>query len=188
MLAESAPWTFCQNNTVMLTYTHNHALGILLWRCCCHGNEKQNSKSFFNYDANLTSVITMELKFIFFSLRCLFLCMTSLAASSMLKTSVKFWGTSFKFWLRPCYSRGLLSAFEIINHILYVLVHKIERWARQDKNTRLSDTCNLYLWRESLSMNLWHWILRVHFDGEIYVDIFRSSTTDYVIDYADYAV
>ena len=31
-------------------------------------NQKQNSESFFNYDANLTSVITMELKFIFFSL------------------------------------------------------------------------------------------------------------------------
>ena len=55
MLAESAPWTFCQNNTVMLTYTHNHASGILLWY-----------KSFFKYDANLISVIPMELKFIFF--------------------------------------------------------------------------------------------------------------------------
>ena len=44
----------------------------------------------------------MELKFIFFSLRCWLLCMTSLAVtSSMLKTSVKFWGTSFKFWLCP---------------------------------------------------------------------------------------
>ena len=66
MLAESAPWTFCQNNTVMLTYSHNHAPGILLWQCSCHRNEKQNSESFFNYDANLTSVITMERKFIFF--------------------------------------------------------------------------------------------------------------------------
>ena len=100
-MAESAPWTFCQNNTVMLTYSHNHAPGILLWQSCCHRNEKQNSKSFFNYDANLTSVNTMELKF-FFSLRCWFLCMTSLAVtSSMLKTSVKYWVTSFKFWLRP---------------------------------------------------------------------------------------
>ena len=52
--------------TVMLTYTHNHAAEILLWRCSYHRNEKQNSKSFFNYDGNLTSVITMELKFIFF--------------------------------------------------------------------------------------------------------------------------
>ena len=34
-------------------------------KCSCHGNEKQNSESFFNYDANLTSVITMELKFIY---------------------------------------------------------------------------------------------------------------------------
>ena len=91
MLAESAPWTFCQNNTVMLTYSHNHAPGILLWQCSCHRHEKQNSESFFNYDANLTSVITMELKIIIFSLRCWFLCMTSLAVtSSMLKTSVKF--------------------------------------------------------------------------------------------------
>ena len=101
MLAESAPWTFCQTNTVMLTCSHNHVPGILLWQCSCHRNEKQNSESFFNYDANLTSVITMELKFIFFSLRCWFLCMTSLVVTSS-KTSVKFWGTSFKFWLRPC--------------------------------------------------------------------------------------
>ena len=31
MLAQNSPWTFCQNNTVMLTCTHNHAPGILLW-------------------------------------------------------------------------------------------------------------------------------------------------------------
>ena len=66
MLADSAPWTFCQNNAVVLTYSHNHAPGILLWQCSYHRNEKQNSEIFFNYDANLTSVITMELKFIFF--------------------------------------------------------------------------------------------------------------------------
>ena len=66
MFAESAPWTFYQNNTVILTYPHNHAPEILLWRCSCHRNEKQTFKSFFNYDANLTSVITMELKFNFF--------------------------------------------------------------------------------------------------------------------------
>ena len=46
----------------------------------------------------------MELKFIFFSLRCWFLCMTLLDVTSpIVKTSVKFWGTSFNFWLRPCY-------------------------------------------------------------------------------------
>ena len=44
--------TFCQNNAVMLTYRHNHAPKILLWKCSCHRNEKQNSKFFFNYDAN----------------------------------------------------------------------------------------------------------------------------------------
>ena len=59
-------WNFCQNNTVMLTYSHNHLPGMLLWQCSCHIHEKQNSESFFNYDANLTTVITMELKFIFF--------------------------------------------------------------------------------------------------------------------------
>ena len=85
----------------MLTYTHNHAPGTLLWWCFCHTNEKQNSESFFNYDVNVTSVITMELNC--FSLRCWFLCMMSLAVtSSMLKTSTKFWCTSFKLWLRPC--------------------------------------------------------------------------------------
>ena len=112
MLAEIAPWTFWQNNTVMLTYLHNHEPGILLWQCSCHRNEKQNSESFLNYDANLTSLITVELKFIFFSLRCWFLCITSLAVtSSTLKTSVKFWGVSFKFWLRPWWmlTRKLVS-------------------------------------------------------------------------------
>ena len=39
----------------------------------------------------------------------------------------------------------------------------------------------VYLWTYDIEFS-------VHFDGEIYVDIFRSSTTDYVIDYADYAV
>ena len=78
MLAESVPWTFCQNNTMMLTCMHNHAPEILLWRCSCHRNKKQNSRSSFNY---------MN-------------CMKSLAVtSSTLKTSVKFWDTSFKFWL-----------------------------------------------------------------------------------------
>ena len=85
----------------MLTYTHNHAPGILLWQCFCHRNEKQNSESFFNYDANLTSVITMELKY-FSSLRCWFHCMTSLAlTSSSLKISGKFLDTTFKFLQRP---------------------------------------------------------------------------------------
>ena len=59
-------WSFCQNNTVMLTYTHNHAAGILLWECSYHRNGKQNSEPFFNFDANLSSVIAMELKFVFF--------------------------------------------------------------------------------------------------------------------------
>ena len=63
MLDGSAARKFCQSNTMMLTYTHNHAPGILLWQCFCQRNEKQNSESFFSYDANLTSVITMELKF-----------------------------------------------------------------------------------------------------------------------------
>ena len=36
----------------------------------CHRNEKQNSESFFifNYNANLTSVIIMKLKFFFFAM------------------------------------------------------------------------------------------------------------------------
>ena len=83
-------------------YTHNHAPDISVWRCSCHRNEKQTSKFFFNYDANLTSVITVDSSLIFFSLRCRFMCMTPLdVMSSTLKTSVIFWGTSFKFWLRP---------------------------------------------------------------------------------------
>ena len=72
----STSWTFGQDNTAMLTNTHNHAHVSLYRRSysdvfthkfqskkywnegSCFKNEKQNSKSFFNYDANLTSVIT----------------------------------------------------------------------------------------------------------------------------------
>ena len=68
MVADNAPWTFYQNKTVMLTYSHNHAPGILLWQCSWQRNEKQISESFFNYDTNLTSVITMELKFFSFAM------------------------------------------------------------------------------------------------------------------------
>ena len=51
---------------------------------------KKKSKSIFNYDTNLTSKITVELKFDF-SLRCWFLRMTSLVMkSSTLKNSLKF--------------------------------------------------------------------------------------------------
>ena len=50
--------------------------------------KKKNSDSFFNCDANLILVITMKLKFF---LRYWFLCMTSLAVTSlMLRTSLKF--------------------------------------------------------------------------------------------------
>ena len=55
---------FCQNNTVMLTYRHNHSLGI--WQCFCHRNEKQNSEPFFNYHANLISVIYYGSRVYFF--------------------------------------------------------------------------------------------------------------------------
>ena len=100
-MVESAPWTSRQSKTVMLTYTHNHAPGILQWQCFCHRNEKQNFKSFFNYDVNLTSVITMELKLIFFFAMLASRYDVIRCTSSMLRTSVKFWATSFKFWLRP---------------------------------------------------------------------------------------
>ena len=94
-----------QNNTVMLIYTHNHAPKV--WRCCCEGvlaiemkNKIPIQKSFFKYDANLTSVITVEL--ILFSLRCSLLPMTSLAVtSSKFKASVKFRGTSLSSGYAP---------------------------------------------------------------------------------------
>ena len=57
---------------------------------------------FFNYDANLTLVIAMELKF-FFLVMLVYLYDVLAVTSSMLKTSVKFLGISFKFWLGPCY-------------------------------------------------------------------------------------
>ena len=94
MLAESAPWTFRQNNTVMLIYTHNHIPGTLLRQYSSYRNEKQNSKSFFNDDANLTLVITMELNFIFFSLWCWFLCMASLAVTSSFREILRYF-----FWI-----------------------------------------------------------------------------------------
>ena len=128
MLPESAPATFCQDDIVMLTYTHNHA---------------ENSESFYNYDANLTSVITIELKFIFW--RCWFLCMTTLAMpSSMLKTSLKFWGTSFKFWIHPW-------NLELISKVKPVSQHSINKWyvvAKETcrENTKAREECP---WRNS---------------------------------------
>ena len=56
----------CSNLTKCTTTIEFRLSGILLWQCPCHRNKKQNSEYFFNYDANLTLVITMELKFIFF--------------------------------------------------------------------------------------------------------------------------
>ena len=68
------------------------------------------SLSSTTYDANLISVITTELKFIFFHCDVCFCvwsnqcCVVIIAVTpSVLKTSVKFWGISFKFWLRSCY-------------------------------------------------------------------------------------
>ena len=107
----------------MLTYTDNNAPGISLCLCSYHGSEKQNSESFFNYDANSTSVITMELIFIFFPLRCWFLCMTSLVVtSSMLKTSVKCSCTPNVEV--PCTLHNIVSHFHaLIKHkLVYFLV------------------------------------------------------------------
>ena len=124
MLGESAPWTFCQNNSVMLTYSHNHTRGILLWQCSCLRNAKQNSESFFNYDPNLTSLITMELKIIFFPFQCWFLCMTSLAVDVInVKKFREIWGTSFKFWLRPWDIIILLYLFGLIYLWWLILFH-----------------------------------------------------------------
>ena len=97
-------WTLCQNNTLMLTFTHNHAPGILLWQFPCHRNEKQNSESFFNYDANLTSVIIMELKFMFFFFAMLISLYDVISCDIINVKNFRestFRGTSFKFWLRP---------------------------------------------------------------------------------------
>ena len=61
----------------------------------------------------------------FFSLRCWFLFMTSLAVtSSMLETSVKFWGTSFKFWLRPWENYDVFATFitENFNNLIEISV------------------------------------------------------------------
>ena len=124
MLAKSRLWTFYQNNTVMLTYTHNHAPGILLWHGSCHRNKNPNSKSFFNYDANLTKVITIELKVfgVFFTMLVSLYCVDLAVALSMLKTSVKFWGTSFKFWLLLRNSNCFFSMDTFGTMIIYSLL------------------------------------------------------------------
>ena len=75
--------------------------------CSCHRNAKQNSESFFNYGANLTSVINMEL-----SLRCWFLYMTLLAVTpSMLKTSVKFEVHLLNSGYAPVFSYSFFHSF-----------------------------------------------------------------------------
>ena len=55
---------FCQNNTVMLTYTHSYSPVTLLWRCSWDSNEKQNCKSFFNYE----DYYEAEVYFFFFAM------------------------------------------------------------------------------------------------------------------------
>ena len=72
------------------------------WRCSCLWNEKQSSTSFFNYDAKLTSVITMGTLVYFFSLA-MFFCDVMSCDVINVKNFMKFWGTSFEFWLRPCH-------------------------------------------------------------------------------------
>ena len=136
---------------MMLTYSHNHAPGILLWQCSCHRNEKQNSESFFNYDANLTSVITLELKFVFFTLRCWFLCITSLAVtSSMLKAFMKFWGTSFKFWLRLCFpvsfENDSFSHSKCVTFVyLFIFWLKNNHWNTSNKRTHIPLIINQFV-------------------------------------------
>ena len=71
--------------------------------CSCHKNEKKKKKKKPSPSSTMM-LFTINYYYAtqvhFFSLQCWFLCMTSLdMTSSMLKTSVKFLGTSFKFWL-----------------------------------------------------------------------------------------
>ena len=56
-MAESAPWIFCQNNQVMLTYKHNQAPEILPWKCSSHRNKKTSHHD----HPGLPSIITIWL-------------------------------------------------------------------------------------------------------------------------------
>ena len=131
-MAESAPWTFCKSNTVMLTYSHNHVPGILLWQCFCLRNAKQNSDSFFNYDANLTWVMTTELKIIFFLSMLVSLYDVISCDIINVKNFRKIWGTSFKFWSRPyhvpCYF--YYASYSTLTSFLFGFLFHFYCWVR----------------------------------------------------------
>ena len=134
-MAKCAPWKFGQNNTVMLTYMHNHAPGILLWQCFCHRTEK-NSR--------------------FSSFQRWFLSMTSLAVtSSMLKFSVKFGGTSFKFCLRPYNTGDSIKIYHLL--ILRIAVHG------EAPNIFCQFCVVLYVAYDSLKQ---YWIYKVYFEAK----------------------
>ena len=88
----------------------------------------------------LSSMITMETLVNFFSdvgFFVCFFCMTSLAVtSSMLKTSMKFWGTTFRFWLRPCNILCYGASFKL--HVLRI----IRKYLTTDKAKLF---CNVFI-------------------------------------------
>ena len=99
---------FVKNNTALLICTHICSSfinsKIVLWSR--HTNFNLKSIEIFN-NLILKMLIKQywllwEICRVSFLKRCCFSCMTSLAVtSSTIKTSMKFWGTAFKFWLRP---------------------------------------------------------------------------------------
>ena len=110
MLAESAPWIFCQINTVMLTCTHprSYCQGVL-------ATEMKNKIPSLSSTMMLIWHQWLPCSSSFFPLRCWFLRMNSLAVtSSTSRTSMKFWGTSFKFWSHPWLEKLLKTIISFV--------------------------------------------------------------------------
>ena len=87
----------------------------------------------------------------FVSLQCWFLCMTSLVVtSSILKTSVKFWGTSFKSWLCPWTYQILIKMRQAIASFHHPRDNKTTLM------TRLNWGIGKYVWMFKYLVNLQH--------------------------------
>ena len=84
-----------------------HTRITMHWRSCCEVVLAIEMKRKFEVFLQLWCYFNISdyygSQVYFFCLRYWFPCMTSLAVtSSTLKNSVEFWGTFFRFWLRPC--------------------------------------------------------------------------------------
>ena len=117
------------------------------------------------------------MEFKFFSLRCWFLCMTSLAVTpSMLKTSVKFWGTSFKFWL-CLWTASQLNI--IYNNLFWVHIWLPRRFSMKSWMLYLNLLTAGYIWTIRCHFCIWNNFFLV-ISERLLQRYFRNSKINYL--------